>query len=179
MLISESQQELRTVYDGGLYGQLVSGMVWLLSAALASWYSSRSATIMLVIGGFFIFPLTTLVLRIKGRKSALNHDNPFRYLAIQTAFVLPLSMPLLVPVVAYRSALFYPAMMILLGAHYLPFGTLYGMRSFIGLAAVLIAGGITLAMFFSESFPVGGWLTGALLLLFAFVGRWESDRINN
>jgi hypothetical protein len=58
MLVSEAQQELRTVYDGGLYGRLVSGMVWLLSTALASWYSSRSAIIMLVIGGFFIFPLT-------------------------------------------------------------------------------------------------------------------------
>jgi len=49
---------------------------------------------------------------------------------MQIAFVLPLSMPLLLPVSLYRLNWFFPAMMILLGAHYLPFVFLYGMRMF-------------------------------------------------
>jgi hypothetical protein len=40
---------------------------------------------------------------------------------MQAAFVLPLSMPLLLPVGLYRLNWFYPALMILVGAHYLPF----------------------------------------------------------
>jgi hypothetical protein len=53
---------------------------------------------------------------------------------MQVAFVLPASMPLLVPVGLYRLNWFYPAMTILLGAHYLPFVFLYGMRMFAALA---------------------------------------------
>ena len=37
-------------------------------------------------------------------------------------------------------------MMILLGAHYLPFVFLYGMRMFAVLAAILVGGGILIAM---------------------------------
>jgi hypothetical protein len=53
---------------------------------------------------------------------------------MQVAFVLPASMPLLVPVGLYRLNWFYPAMTILLGAHYLPFVFLYEMRMFAALA---------------------------------------------
>jgi hypothetical protein len=40
---------------------------------------------------------------------------------MQVALVLPFSMPLLLPVGRYRLNWFYPATMILLGAHYIPF----------------------------------------------------------
>jgi hypothetical protein len=43
---------------------------------------------------------------------------------MQVAFVLPLSMLLLVPVGLYRSNWFVPALMVLVGAHYLLFATL-------------------------------------------------------
>ena len=178
MQIDEAQREVRSVYAGGFYGQLVSSAIWSLSAALATWHTVRSAILMLVAGGFFIFPLTTLALRIRGKPAGLDRGNPFRFLAMQIAFVLPLSMPLVVPVVAYRETLFYPAMMILLGAHYLPFATLYGMRSFLVLSAILVAGGIYLALYFPTAFGVGGWFTGAVLLLFAVVGHVEARRLN-
>jgi hypothetical protein len=174
MLITDAQREVRSIFDGGSYGQFVSSVIWLLSAALATWSTSRSAIVMLVVGGFFIFPLTTLLLRIRCKPTALSAANPFRYLAMQTAFVLPFSMPLVVPAVAYRATLFYPAMMILVGAHYLPFGTLYGMRSFFALSAILITGGVTLALYFPSTFTAGGWVTGAVLLLFAVVGHVEA-----
>jgi len=84
---------------------------------------------------------------------------------------LPLSMPLLLPVGLYRLNWFYPAMMILLGAHYLPFVFLYGMRMFAALAAVVAGGGLVIAMYGSGSFSVGAWYTGVALLVFAGVGR--------
>ena len=174
MRITDAQREGRTIYEGGFCGQLVSGFIWLLSAALATWSTPRSAMVMLVGGGFFIFPLTTLLLHLRGKPAALSPANPFRYLAMQIAFVLPLSMPLVVPAVAYRATLFYPAMMILVGAHYLPFGTLYGMRCFFVLSGILVTSGITLALWFPATFSAGGWLTGAVLLLFAVVGRLEA-----
>jgi len=80
------------------------------------------------------------------QSSAFEQRNALRWLGMQVAFVLPLSMPLLLPVTRYSIGLFYPAMMILLGAHYLPFVFLYGMRVFAALAVFLLGGGLYLAV---------------------------------
>jgi hypothetical protein len=171
MEISEAQKEMRTRFVGGFYGQLVSGLLWLISAGLAAWSSPRAAITMLVVGGIFIFPLTELLVRLGGVKGWISSDNSLRELGMQVAFVLPASMPLLVPVGLYRLNWFYPAMMILLGAHYLPFVFLYGMRMFAALAGLLVGGGVLLALYWSDGFSAGAWFTGATLLVFAIVGR--------
>jgi hypothetical protein len=78
---------------------------------------------------------------------------------------------LLVPVCELRLGLFYPALMILLGAHYLPFTFMYGMRMFLLLAAILIGAGVVIGMYFPAPFSLGGWVGGVTLLFFAFLGR--------
>jgi hypothetical protein len=176
MRIADAQREMRTRYVGGFYGQLVSGLLWLLSAALAVWSGPRLAIITLVVGGMFIFPTTELLLRAAGARASLSADNALRGLGMQVAFVLPLSMPLLLPVARYRLTWFYPALMVLVGAHYLPFVFLYGMRMFWALAAILVGLGVLIAMYWSGSFSVGAWLTGAILLVFAGIGRPIAQR---
>lgn len=57
-------------------GQLVSGVLWLASAAAATWTTPRAGILLLVIGGFFIFPLTTLGLRLLGGPWTLSAENP-------------------------------------------------------------------------------------------------------
>jgi hypothetical protein len=151
-------------------------MLWILSAALAIWSGPRLAILTLVIGGMFIFPATEALLRAAGARASISADNALRSLGMQVAFVLPLSMPLLVPVTRYRPTWFYPALMILLGAHYLPFVFLYGMRMFAVLAGMLIALGLLIAMYWSATFSLGAWITGATLLVFAGVGRAVAQR---
>src|ERR1035441_3117138 len=90
---------------------------------------------------------------------------------MQFAFPLPLSMLLLIPVTAFRLNWFFPALMVLLGAHYLPFTFLYGMRLFIPLCAILVGGGVVIAEYFSASFSTGAWVTGLTLFVFAWIGR--------
>ncbi len=155
MQITDAQRETGVRYVGGFYGQLVSGLLWLLSAALAVWVSPRAAITALVVDGFFIFPPTELLVRASGRKVPLSADNLLRGLSMQVAFVLPLSMPLLLPVCLYRPALFYPALMILLGAHYLPFVFLYGMRMFWALGALLVGAGVVIAQHGPSAFSFG------------------------
>jgi len=174
--IVDAQREIRVRYVGGFYGQLVSGLLWLLSAGLAVWSGPRAAITTLVVGGFFIFPLTELLLRLAGAKTSLSADNSLRELGMQVAFVLPLSMPLLLPVGLYRLTWFYPGLMMLLGAHYLPFVFLYGMRMFWVLASLLVGAGYLIAMYWSSSFSTGAWYTGAILLVFAWVGRSVAQR---
>ena len=171
MDIADAQREMRTRFVGGFYGQLVSGVLWLISASLATWSTPRAAIATLVVGGFFIFPATEFLLRFGGGKGPLTAPNSLRYLGMQVAFVLPFSMPLLVAVGLYRLNWFYPGMMVLLGAHYLPFVFLYGMRMFAALSAIIVGGGLIIAMYFSSSFSVGAWYTGVTLVVFAGIGR--------
>ena len=176
MTISDAQREVRTHFSGGFYGQLVSGVLWSISAALATWSSPRAAITALVVGGFFIFPITELLIRLSGRKQPLSADNSLRELGMQVAFVLPLSMPLLLPVSLYRLNWFYPGLMLLLGAHYLPFVFLYGMRIFAALAAILVGGGLVIAMYAPHTFSLGAWCTAAALLVFAGIGKAHASR---
>src|SRR5581483_5088924 len=101
MDILDAQREVRSVYIGGFWGQLVSSAIWLASAALGTWVSPRASILTVVIGGFFIFALTQMLLRLSGRPSSICKENPFNNLAMQVAFVLPFSMLLLVPVGLY------------------------------------------------------------------------------
>ena len=85
--------------------------------------------------------------------------------------MLPFSMLLLVSVGLYSLNWFFPALMVLLGAHYLPFATLYGMRMFLILAGILIAAGAVIAQYFSGTFSLGAWVAALVLFVFAWVGR--------
>jgi len=171
MHITDAQRDVRTVFLGGFAGQLVSGAVWLLSAALATWHSPRSAIMTLVFGGMLIFPLTLLLLRTMGRPFGLPKGHPMNALGRQVAFLVPLSLPLVGAATLLRQNWFYPACMLVVGAHYLPFIFLYGMWQFGFLAASLIGAGIAFAFCLPSSFSVGGWFTALALFVFALVGR--------
>ena len=171
MDVKDAQREMRYVYIGGFWGQLTFSILWLISAALGTWVTPRMSILTVVIGGFWIFPIVKLLLRLSGRPTSVSRQNPFNALAIQVAFVLPFSMLLLFPVALYRLNWFFPALMVLVGAHYLPFASLYGMRIFLFLAGVLMASGSVIALRFSGLFSMGAWVTGACLFVFAWIGR--------
>jgi len=169
MTIAEAQAEARKVYLNGSVGQMVSGFIWLASAALASWGTKRQAILVLVFGGMFIFPLTQLVLRVTGRPASLSAGNPLRFLAMQVAFLVPLILPVAGGAALYNVNWFYPACAVIVGAHYLPFVTLYGMWQYALLAGVLVSGGIACGQVLPGAFAIDGWFTGGVLLLF---GVW-------
>jgi hypothetical protein len=171
MDIQDAQREVRSIYIGGFWGQLVSSLIWFVSAALGAWTTPKASILAIVIGGFFIFPLTQMLLRLSGRPGSVSKENPFNGLGMQVAFVLPFSMLLLLPVGRYNLNWFFPALMILLGAHYLPFATLYGMRMFLFLSGILMAMGVVIALYFSEVFSLGAWLATPTLFVFAWIGR--------
>lgn len=171
MYVSDAQRDVRTTFLGGFAGQLVSSLIWFLSAALGTWVSTRSAIVVLVAGGVFIFPLTQPLLRLMGRPASLGSDHSMNQLAMQVAFTLPLNLPLVAAATAYRLVWFYPAFMIAPGTHYLPFIFLYGMWQFGVLAAVLWGAGVVLGLYGPPLFSLGGWFTALALLVFAFVGR--------
>lgn len=170
MQVADAQREVRLTFLGGFPGQVVSGLLWLLSAGLGTWGSTRQAIVALALGGAFIFPLAQLLLRLMGRPASLSRENPLGALAAQIAFTIPAALPLIGAATLHQLHWFYPAFMVVVGAHYLPFVFLYGMWTFGLLAILMIAGGVMIGLYLPASFTLGGWLTGVLLLVFAVLG---------
>jgi hypothetical protein len=171
MDIQIAQREIRDHFAGGFYGQLVSAALWITAASLGTWSTHRAAIITVVIGGFFIFPVTTLFIRFSGRTPKVSAGNPLTMLGMQIAFVLPCSMPVLLGVARYRIEWFFPALTILVGAHYFPFVFLYGMRLFAALAALMVGGGMAIVMLGIAGFSAAAWYAAGVLAVFAIAGR--------
>lgn len=170
MDVREAQQDVRHAFLGGAVGQTVAGMLWLGSAALGTWGGAKAAILMLAAGGIFIYPITRLGLWVLGRRGRMRPENPMSELGWQVPIVLPLCLPLVGAATLYRLEWFYPAFMIAVGAHYLPFAFLYGMRMFVLLCGFLVGGGFLIGWYGIGGFTLGAWVTGVLLLLFAGVG---------
>jgi hypothetical protein len=85
-------------------------------------------------------------------------------------------LPLAAAATAYRLNWFYPAFMIAIGTHYLPFIFLYGMPQFRVLATLQIGAGLTIGLYMQPVFSVAAWLTALVLLLLAFIGRSVAPR---
>ena len=169
MNVAEAQREMREVYLNCVPGAIAATLVWTASSAVATWGSPVAGAWTLAIGGAFIFPLTLLILMLLRRPLAPSHGNPLMELAPQVAFVVPLVMPLAGAAMLYRTAWFYPAMMVIVGAHYLPFAFLYGRKAFLVLAVAMVAAGFALVFLRVETFAFGGWLTAGMLGAFAVV----------
>jgi hypothetical protein len=172
MEIKHAQVEMRSAFLGGFAGQLVSGLIWLIAAAVSLFFEPPYGMAVLFFGSMLIFPLTQVTIRALGRPGKTSDKNGLWPLGAQTAFTVPINFLLVGAATLYRENWFFPAAMIVVGAHYLPFITLYGMRMFGVLAGLLVIGGAGLALYGPDVFSLGGWLTGIVLILFAFLGRW-------
>src|SRR6185437_13481273 len=106
MEISQAQKDVRSTFLGGFAGQVVSAALWGASAAACTWHSLRLGEIILIVGGFLIFPLTQLLLRIMGHAYALPKGHPMNALAIQVAFTLGLTLPVVIGIGALRPSWF-------------------------------------------------------------------------
>lgn len=179
MKITDAQREVRTVYLGAFSGMIVTSVIWFLAAAAGTWRTTNLAILVLVLGGTFIFPLSQLLLKAMGRTATLSKENPFGMLAMQIAFTIPFTYPLIAAATIHDVNWFFPAFLVVVGAHYLPFIFLYGMWQF-GILSVLLVGlGTVIGMYYSESFALGGWIGAVVYLLFAFPFRAIALRSNS
>ncbi|MCD4711657.1 MAG: hypothetical protein K8R73_00095 [Clostridiales bacterium] len=169
--ISTDQKEMRSAFLGGFAGQLVSGIIWLISAGISVVFSPNLGMAALFFGCMGSFPLTQMTLKLIGRRAKVGKENGLWALGSQIAFTVPLNFLLVGAIILYRPLWFYPAAMIIVGTHYLPFITLYGMRMFAVLSASLIIGGVYFALYGPQVFSLGGWCTGIALIVFAIIGR--------
>jgi len=64
--VKQAQKEVRTAFAGGFLGQLVSGILWLSSAAIGTWSSPGFA----VLCAIFVYSGVLLGLYLQGSFSA-------------------------------------------------------------------------------------------------------------
>lgn len=171
MHISDAQREMRSAFLGGFAGQTVAGLIWLAAAVVGTVSAPGTAMAVLFLGSAGIFPLTQAAVRMLGRPGRVSPENGLWPLGAQTAFTVPIGFLLVAAATLLEQTWFFPAAMIVVGAHYLPFVTLYGMRMYAALAAVLVIAGAGLALYGPSSFTLGAWFTGVVLIVAGAAAR--------
>lgn len=163
LTIAQAQHDVRTVYARGVPGQAVASVLWLLAGLAADVVGPGAGMVTLLVGGTMILPVTMLVLRAAGRPSSLPRGHPMAALATQVAFTVPLGLLVALGAAAHRADWFFPAALVVVGAHYLPFAFLYGTRRFLVLAAALVGAGLALVLVAPDAFSAGAWVGGVVL----------------
>lgn len=171
--LADAQAEVRRSYRSASVGQLYSGVVWLASALAWSVLGDTAGVLVLLIGGVFIYPVTALVSRLLGSAGSIPKGNPLRLAGLTIPIVGALGIPVAGAAALHDIDWFYPAFMVIMGAHYLPFAHLYGMRIFLPLGAGMWFAGLSIALWASEASVMGAWLTGLALIA---VGGWAEGR---
>ena len=162
--LTQAQTELRYSYRSASVGQIYAGTVWLVSAVVWIAADNTVGVLVLLIGGFFIYPVTTLASRLLGNPGSVPPANPLREASIAIPVVGALCIPVVGAAALYDINWFYPAFMVVMGAHYLPFSHLYGMRIFVPLGAAMWLAGLSIGLWAPAWSAVGALLTGAALM---------------
>ena len=162
-----AQEDMCTGYAFGAIGILTSGIMWLMSAFVAHYYSPTHAIVSLLIGGALISPVSRIMGKIIGLQGH-HTDNPLKHLAMENTFWMLMCIP-----IAYIASIqnvhwFFQGMLLIIGGRYLTFATLFGKKMYWALGACLGIAAYFLFRFHQEAFIT--LLTGALLeILFGII----------
>lgn len=170
-ILAAAQSELRRAYRSTSVGQTYIGLVWLVSATAWTMVGTSAGILVLLVGGFFIYPVTAFGARLLGSPGTVKSNNPLREASVTIPIVGAMGIPVAGAAALYDIDWFYPAFMVVMGAHYLPFSHLYGMRIFIPLGAAMWLIGLALGLWAPGWSLAGAWLTGLSLVA---VGVWSA-----
>lgn len=166
MAFAQAQSDVRRVYRGGFSGPLISAIVWAVANTVFQLVSPGAGMAALFFGGMLIFPLSAVVLTVMTGSSSLPKGHPSNALAMQSAFTVPVGLLVAIALGAYEPRLFFPASLIIVGAHYFVFVSLYGRRVFAALGGALVVLG-AIGIFVAPGIgAVSGWIGAAVFLGF-------------
>ena len=166
--MESAQANMRRGYLWGAPGVLVSGSVWLVAGVVALMVSAQAAVLTLLVGGALIFPLSMLLSKLLGLPQGHASGNPLGVLAGEGTVWLIAGCAIAYGMSVLRIQWFFPTMLLVIGGRYLTFQTLYGLRVYWVLGALLGAAGFALAVVLAQ--PAVGAFAGATIeLVFAAV----------
>ncbi|SFK95238.1 DUF7010 family protein [Lysobacter sp. cf310] len=165
-IASTHQLEMRHAYYEGAPGALVSGLVWLAAAAACYRLGIDKAAWTLLVGGALIHPLSTIVAKLIGRPAKTGKDNALNALAMASTIWLIVCCAMAYGLFLLKPALFFPAMMAVIGSRYLVFASVYGRAMFWGLGIALIVAA-NASLWVSVSPAVVAGVGGVIEIVFA------------
>lgn len=136
--LQDAQSDMRDGYGYGSIGIFVSGIIWIISSLIVNFYSAERGIWTLIIGGMFIFPLATLIGKLIGVKGQHNKNNPLAKLAMEGTIWMIACIPIAYGLSLVNAEWFFQGMLMIIGGRYLTFASIYGMRIYWLLGAVLI-----------------------------------------
>jgi hypothetical protein len=169
MTIKEAQQDFRRAYVGGGPGVLVSGIVWLIAAAIAHAQGIERGFAVLFIGGMAIHPVSSFACRKLFNRQKEAADNPLGGAALESTVAMIGGLVAAWLFIPFHAEYVFPIAAIAAGTRYAMFRTLYGNRLFWLLGALMTGVGV-LVIFDFAVLPVGpAFLVGAIEVLVATV----------
>jgi hypothetical protein len=168
MTISDAQKDMRASHVGGSGGMIVSGIVWLVAGIVSVTTTSLASVATLFFGGMTIYPLGVVVARMLGGSGQHQKNNPMATLALETTVLLYIGLFVAFSVYQQWPIWFFPIMLVTIGGRYVIFSTIYGMRLYWLLGAVLILAGGALILV-DTAFPLGAFVGGGIEIVFGLL----------
>ena len=130
---------MRRAYVNGGVGVLVSGIIWVIAGLVTINISLSYGMAALFFGGMAIHPLSLLLGKLLFKSEKTVASNPLEILALQSTPFLIVGLVIAYVVSDSHADWFFAIALLAVGARYLVFQTIYGMRHCVILGAVLIA----------------------------------------
>ncbi|MFV8343040.1 DUF7010 family protein [Flavobacterium sp. XS2P39] len=175
--VVQAQTDMRRGYANGSIGVLVSGLMWLISATVMYQYSANQAVWTLLIGGVFIHPVSVLLYKIIGLSGNHTKGNPLGNLGMEGTIFMIMCLPIAFGLSLQYTEWFFQGMLLIIGGRYLTFSSIYGIRLYWFLGAVL--GIAAYLLFYNSVQSFGTLLTGSLIEISFGLFMFLSFRRNN
>ena len=164
----QSQKDMNSSYVGGSTGAMASGLVWVMAGIVGITISTIASMYTLFIGGMFIFPISVIFSKLLSASGKHSSDNVLRHLAVETLPILFAGLLIAFYVAQFKIELFFPIMLLAIGTRYFVFQTLYSLKEYWFLGALLVVAGIACPIL-ELPFIIGAFIGGILEIAFAFL----------
>lgn len=156
---------MRIAYFGGGTGILASGAIWLASGLSGMYFTKETSVLIFFLGGMLIFPLGVFSAKLLKRSGKHQHNNPLAKLAIESTALLFVGLFIAYCVFQIQQQWFFPIMLMIIGARYVVFQSIYGMRLYWILGLFLAISGMYCLVSY-QPFHLGGIMGGIIELIF-------------
>lgn len=126
MTVEEAQADLRRAYVGGGPGLVVSGLFWLLAAAVAASRGTGAGFVVLFATGMLIFPLAVLIRKFLFRRAPEAAGHPMGRIALESTVAMIGGLVVAWLLLPTRPEWAFPLAAIAVGTHFFAFRTAYG-----------------------------------------------------
>ncbi len=179
MKVQEAQGDMRDAYMCGGSGVLISGIIWVIAGVTAIYATNQISFMVFFFGGMLIHPLSVLLDKLFNRRGKHSKENPLANLALESTVLLFIGLYLVYLLFELEPNWLFPIMLFFIGARYLIFQSIYGLKIYWILGLILIGMGF-FGLNSNQPFYTFGIIGGVVELIFSIlIIRRAKDSMDN